>query len=153
MIEATLVEIINGRKLLLKRATRGISKEKWNGPGGKIDGGETPEQSAIRETFEETGLTITNLFYHGVLNFHNFGKQEVDFMVHLFSTKDFSGELKNTEEGGVKWFELDALPVQDMWKDDEFWLPHLLKGEQFDADFYFDEANKNIVEHEIRVDK
>ena len=49
--EATLVEIIDGGRMLLKRATRGISRGMWNGLGGKIESGESPEQSAIRESW------------------------------------------------------------------------------------------------------
>ncbi|MFI5412714.1 MAG: 8-oxo-dGTP diphosphatase [Candidatus Micrarchaeales archaeon] len=152
---ATLVEIMNGDKLLLKRSTRGISKSKWNGVGGKITEGESPEENAIRETLEESGLTVKNLFYHGLMNFHNFGKDDVDFAVHLFSTKDFSGELLplSDDNGELQWFPLNGLPMNDMWKDDEYWLPHMLKMEKFDADFYFDETNKKIVRHEIKIKK
>ena len=150
---ATLVEIINWDTLLLKRSTRGISKSKWNGVGGKLEDGETPEQNAIRETFEETGLMVEDLFYHGVLNFHNYGKEDVDFVVHLFSTKNFYGQLPaNSDDGGeLQWFPIDSLPMAEMWKDDEYWMPHLLKGEKFDADFYFDESNSNIIRHEIKL--
>lgn len=148
---ATLVEIIDNDKLLLKRATRGISKSKWNGLGGKMDQGETPEECAIRETREESGLVVKNLFYHGLVNFHNFGKEEVDFAVHLYSAKEFSGKLVETEEGELKWFPISALPMSEMWKDDEYWMPLLLQGKKFDADFYFDETNKNIVRHEIKL--
>ena len=49
VIEATICHIIRGRKLLLKKATRGISVGKWNAPGGKLEPGETPEQCARRE--------------------------------------------------------------------------------------------------------
>lgn len=152
---ATLVEIIDGDKLLLKRSTRGISKSKWNGVGGKITEVETPEQNAVRETLEESGLTVSNLFYHGLMNFHNFGKEDVDFAVHLFSTKDFSGTLLqlSDDNGELQWFPLGNLPMNDMWKDDEYWLPHMLNGETFDADFYFDETNKKIIRHEIKVKK
>lgn len=154
-IWATLVEIFDGDKLLLKRSTRGISKSKWNGVGGKIDQGETPEQNAIRETLEESGLTVRNLFYHGLMNFHNYGKEDVDFAVHLYSTKDFSGTLLplSDDNGELKWFPITNLPMDDMWKDDEHWMPHLLKGERFDADFYFDETNKKIIRHEIKIKK
>lgn len=151
--EATLVEILDGDKLLLKKAGRGISKGKWNGVGGKLYGGEKPEENAVRETMEETGLTVSNLFYHGLISFHNYGKDEVDFVVHLFSTKTFSGELKEkSDDGGeIRWFALDQLPWQEMWDDDRHWMPHMLSGERFDADFYFDENNRSIVKHEIRV--
>ena len=149
--EATLVEIIDGGRLLLKRATRGISKDKWNGPGGKIDEGETPEECARRETLEETGLQVGHLLYHGLIRFHNYGKDDVDFAVHLFSTKEFRGQLEAGDEGELRWFPVDDLPFAQMWKDDEYWMGMLLKGERFDADFWFDESNKKILKHEIRV--
>ena len=148
--EATLVEIIDGGRMLLKRATRGISRGMWNGLGGKIESGESPEQSAIRESFEESGLRVSNLFYHGVINFHNNGKEEVDFAVHLFSTKDFEGSLAESDEGELRWFPVDMLPLREMWKDDEIWIPLLLNSERFDADFYFDENNKNILKYDIK---
>ena len=150
--EATICEIIDIRnnRLLLKHATRGISKGKWNGPGGRIEDGETPEQSCIREVEEETGLTVRNLFYHGTLNFYNNGESEVGFAVHLFSTKEYSGTLKQSEEGEVKWFSIRELPLEKMWQDDKYWIEHLLQRKRFDADFYFDKDNKNIISHEIR---
>ena len=151
--EATLVEIMDEDKLLLKRSSRGVSTGKWNGVGGKLYEGEKPEENAVRETLEETGLTVSNLFYHGIMKFHNYGKEDVDFAVHLFSTKNFSGELRErSDDGGeVRWFKIDELPWNEMWGDDKHWLPHMLSGERFDADFYFDEGNKNILKHEIRV--
>ncbi len=150
---ATLVVILNGDSLLLKRSTRGISKSKWNSVGGKITNGETPAQNAVREAFEESGLLVSDLFYHGVLNFHNSGKDEIDFAVHLFSTSKFTGKLleKSDDNGELRWFPINGLPVSDMWADDRHWIPHMLGRDRFDADFYFDEGNKSIIRHEIRV--
>lgn len=149
--EATLVEIIQGGKLLLVKAVRGISKGKWNGPGGKMFPGETPEQCAIRETLEETGITIKNPFYHGIIKFYNSGKNKVGFLGYIFSAREFSGQVKQGDTGEVGWFDIDGLPMDEMWPDDQYWLPHLLKGERFDADFYFNEDNSTITRHEIRV--
>ena len=91
--EATLCHIINGNLVLLKEATRGISKGKWNGPGGKIEEGESAEESARREVKEETGLDIGRLFYHGILRFKDTeGNGIMD--VHLFSTSEDPGIQK-----------------------------------------------------------
>ncbi len=151
--EATLVEILDGDKLLLKKAGRGISKGRWNGVGGKLIEGEKPAEGAAREALEETGLTVGKLFYHGLMSFHNHGKAEVDFAVHLFSTREFSGKLKKVsdDDGDIRWFKLEELPWGEMWDDDRHWMPHMLGGERFDADFYFDEGNRTITKHEIRV--
>lgn len=150
-VNATLVHIIDGNRLLLKKATRGISKDKWNAPGGKINGEESPEQNAVREVFEETGLRIKNLFYHGEINFFLNGKNELAIHGFLFSTRSFSGEIKSTEEGEVRWFDADHVPYDQMWPDDIFWLPVMLSCKEFDADFYFDEDNRKIIKHEFRM--
>jgi len=147
----TLVHILDGNKMLLKMGVRGISKGKWNAPGGKIEAGETPEQNALREAYEETGLRLRNLEYHGELKFFLGGKNELSFHSYLFSTKEFSGNARSTEEGEVRWFELDEIPYDKMWPDDIFWIPKMLAGQKFDADFFFDGENKKITRHEFRM--
>jgi len=149
--EVTLCVIMNQDRLLLKKATRGISKGKWNSPGGKIESGETPEQNVIREVFEETGLKMKKPFYHGVMKFYNQGSSNVEVIMHLFSTKEFSGTAKSTDEGEVKLIEIGKLPYKEMWADDAYWMRHVLDGKRFDADFYFDKKNERILKHEIKV--
>ncbi|MDG7029492.1 MAG: NUDIX domain-containing protein, partial [Nitrososphaerota archaeon] len=69
-IDATVCHIIKGHRLLLKKATRGISAGKWNGPGGKIEPGETVAQSVVREVKEETSLSVADPLYPGKLEFY-----------------------------------------------------------------------------------
>jgi 8-oxo-dGTP diphosphatase len=143
--EQTLCHVVNGKRLLLKRATRGISLGKWNAPGGNIEDGESPEECALRELFEETGLVGGELFRHGVLKFYTFGNEEPDVAVHLFSTKKFSGEIRHSEEGEVRWFDFDKIPLKEMWDDDNYWMELMLKGRKFDADFHFNKSDKKVV--------
>ena len=75
VIEATICHVIRGRRLLLKRANRGISVGKWNAPGGKIEAGETPEECAQREVLEETGLSVSRLFLSRDAHIHH-GRRE-----------------------------------------------------------------------------
>jgi 8-oxo-dGTP pyrophosphatase MutT (NUDIX family) len=150
-LNATLVHIVDGNRLLLKKATRGISKDKWNAPGGKIADSETAEQNALREMFEETGMRIKNLFYHGEIKFFLDGRNELSVHGFLFSTREFSGIPKSTEEGEVRWFDVDEIPYSEMWPDDIYWLPLMIQGKRFDADFYFADGNKEIIKHEIRM--
>lgn len=145
----TLCHIKNNEKLLLKRASRGISKGKWNTPGGKIENGESPEACAIRETYEETGLKVRNLFYHGLMNFVINGNRESSFSVHLFSSENASGELKEGEEGELRWFGAKELPFDNMWEDDRYWMHLMLEKRKFDANFYFDERMQKTEKFEI----
>jgi 8-oxo-dGTP diphosphatase len=137
----TLCHIIDGNRILLKRANRGISKGKWNAPGGNIDEGESAEECAMREVLEETGLRVRNLFCHGTIVFH-FGENDPRVVVPLFSTKDFDGSIIPSEEGDVRWFDFDELPLGDMWDDDNYWLDLMIRRRRFDADFYFGEDKK-----------
>ena len=151
MVESTLCEIIKDGKLLLKLANRGVSDGKWNGLGGKLEGEETVEENLVREVREESGLVLNDFKKHGILRFYKGSRENLFFTVHLFSSKDFDGEMKLSDEGDLKWFDLETLPFERMWPDDIYWMEHLLAGREFDADFIFDENMKTIKEHDLRL--
>ncbi|HKX56731.1 MAG TPA: NUDIX domain-containing protein, partial [Xanthomonadales bacterium] len=80
---------MRGDEILLIDKKTGLGKGKVNGPGGKVEPGETPEQCAIRECREELGITVSNLEYCGE---HKF--QFVDgYSIHVFvyRTREFEG--------------------------------------------------------------
>lgn len=149
VIEATICHVMRGDKLLLKKATRGISKGKWNAPGGKVESGETPEECAKREVLEETAVRVVRPFYHGVLSFSMGGQKQVYMRAHLFSATRATGRARPSEEGPVKWFSLGRLPWAEMWEDDLYWLPLMLRGVRFNATFRYDAANRHVTGFEI----
>ena len=134
----------------MKRAIRGISKGKWNAPGGKIEAGESPKENARREVREETGLRVRKLFYHGVIDFFMGGGRKLDIRLHLFSTRQFQGRMTSTDEGEVRWFEATEIPFSEMWDDDKYWIQLMLAGSRFNAKFYYDRANRKVTDYEIR---
>lgn len=78
----------------------------WPGvvfPGGHIDPGESLTHAAIREVFEETGLTIEAPLLCGVKQFQK--DDGARYVVFLHKTNRFSGEIKSSEEGEVFWLE------------------------------------------------
>src|SRR6185369_15637381 len=106
------------------------------GPGGKIEPGETALESALRETQEEIGVTPREIDERGTLCF-----QFVDgYSLHcvVFFARDYEGELIETVEATPLWFEMDAIPYDEMWADDRYWLPRALQGERFAGRFEFD---------------
>ncbi len=145
VIEATICHIIRGKKLLLKKATRGISVGKWNAPGGKLEPGEAPEECAKREVFEETGLRVSDLFYHGTLTFVMDGGKTLHTRAHVFSTRNAKGRARSSAEGPVRWYPIGKLPHGQMWEDDDFWVPLVLRSIRFEARFTYDEANRHVV--------
>ena len=149
-IEATLCHIIHDRKLLLKKANSGISAGKWNGPGGKLEGEETPEQNVVREVMEETSLRIIHPSYRGQIEFYMDGREELDYLVRVYLVRKFSGTPKSSREGKVRWFHLEKIPYSLMWDDDRYWLPLLLNGVKFDARFFYDKQNRNVTRYEMR---
>lgn len=134
---ATLCFVVRDSQVLLIKKKRGLGKGKINGPGGRIDPGETPEQCAIREVQEELCVTPTGVAYSGRLNF-----QFVDGLAlrcHVFRAADCLGNATETDEAVPMWTPLDQIPFERMWQDDKLWIPMMLDGTRFDGRFLFDD--------------
>jgi 8-oxo-dGTP pyrophosphatase MutT (NUDIX family) len=150
-IVATLCHIIKDKSLLLQKKSKGLFGEgKWNGVGGKLKPNESPENCVKREVYEETGLRISELKFHGVLNFYFGSRKEIDWVVHVFSTSEFDGKVKSSKEGNLRWFNFEDIPFDEMWADDRYWLPLVLKGKSFKGIFYFDEEGKTILDFDLK---
>ena len=134
---ATLVFVIRDGKILLIDKKTGFGKGKINGPGGKVEKGESPEACAVRECREELGITVSKPRYCGQ---HRF--QFVDgysLLVWVYSSDTFEGIPVETIEAKPLWFPLEEIPYEQMWEDDRLWLPMLLRGEQFQGRWLFDD--------------
>lgn len=145
---ATLVFVFRGDELLLIDKKTGLGMGKINMPGGKIDPGETAEEGAIRECREEVGITVSNLEYCGQ---HKF--QFVDgYSIHVwvYRTRDFEGEPYATPEAEPMWVRQDQIPFDDMWEDDRYWLPMLIRGERFMTRWVFDDDK--MLDYAIETD-
>ena len=127
--QATLCYIVKEGRVLLIHKKRGIGAGKINGPGGKVDPGETPLAAAVRETQEETGVTPLGVQLRGELWF----RFSADFVLHcyVYLAADFIGTPHETAEACPEWFSTEALPFERMWEDDKHWLPLLLGGQCF----------------------
>jgi len=145
---ATLVFVFRGDEILLINKKTGLGKGKVNGPGGKVDPGETPEIAAIRECHEELDIAVSNLEYCGE---HRF--QFVDgYSIHVwvYRTQDFTGIPTESREATPLWTRLDQIPYDRMWEDDKYWLPMVVRGERFQARWIFD--GDRMVDHAIEAD-
>jgi 8-oxo-dGTP diphosphatase len=145
---ATLVFVIRDGRILLINKKTGLGKGKVNGPGGKVDPGETPETCAVRECQEELGITVSNLEYCGQ---HKF--QFVDgYSIHVwvYRTQDFDGVPSESREAKPLWVSVDSVPYEQMWEDDQFWLPMVVRGERFKTRWIFD--GDRMLDYDIQPD-
>ncbi len=133
---ATLMFIIKDGQILLIEKKRGLGAGKINGPGGKIDPGETPLEAIIRETQEELCITPHAPRKLGELQFSM--TDYADILCHVYRSDDFTGTPTETDEAVPVWTPLHEIPYQRMWEDDRHWLPHVLAEQPFLGRFVFD---------------
>ena len=132
MIHSTLCYITRGDQVLMLHRVKkknDINQDKWLGIGGKFEDGESPEECARREIFEETGLTVGKLHYRGIVTF-DCPPYETDHM-HLFTCVDFKGELKECDEGNLEWIDKTELKNLPLWEGDFIFFDLLDKNEPF----------------------
>lgn len=123
MISSTLCYIErDGRYLMLHRVKKAVdaNRDKWIGVGGRFEEGESPEDCVRREVLEETGLTLTDYAYRGLVTFVS-DKWEGEFM-HLFTASGFTGEIKECDEGVLEWISKEELMKLPMWEGDRIFL-------------------------------
>ena len=133
---ATLLFVVRDGHVLLILKKRGLGAGKINGPGGRLDDGESPFDCAIREVEEELLVTPTGVRQAGELRF-----QFVDGLsIHgyVFRADDCIGEPQETEEAVPIWTPLNQIPFDRMWADDRLWLPLMLEERAFEGRFLFD---------------
>ncbi|HYY92024.1 MAG TPA: 8-oxo-dGTP diphosphatase [Candidatus Dormibacteraeota bacterium] len=138
-IRATLCFIVRDNKVLLLKKSEGLfGAGKWNAPGGKLHDGEDPRSCAVREVFEETRLRVKQLDHVGIVYFYKFDRREnPDWTVHVFLSRDFAGDPVDRREGVTRWFDVDALPFEEMWEDDRYWHRMVFEGRKFEGRFYY----------------
>ncbi len=132
---ATLMFVIKDGKILLIEKKRGLGAGKINGPGGKIEPGETPLEAVIRETQEELLVTPHAPVKLGELRFSM--SDCPDILCHVYRSDDFSGIPTETDEAVPAWTDLADIPYHRMWEDDRHWLPLVIGGTSFLGSFVF----------------
>lgn len=110
---------------------------KWNGLGGKIENGETPEACAIREIKEESGLDVSDPQFKGFITFPNFDGDN-DWYVFLFCFENYEGELIDSDEGHLEWIDPVRMDQIPLWEGDRIFMKWLDKAGLFSAVFKYD---------------
>lgn len=94
--------------------------DKWIGIGGKFEPGESPEDCMRREVLEETGLRVHTWSYRAIVTFVS-DEWGTEYM-HLFTTEDYSGDIKDCDEGVLEWIDRRALLELPIWEGDKIFL-------------------------------
>ena len=120
----------DGCTLMLHRVKKknDMNHDKWIGVGGKFEYGESPEECMLREVREETGLTVTDWAYRGIVTFVS---QDWCEYMHLFTASEFTGEVRACDEGTLEWVETDKLTQLPIWEGDKVFLRLLKEKEPF----------------------
>lgn len=112
----------DGAYLMLHRVKKenDLNRDKWIGIGGKLEDKESPEECNAREVFEETGLTLNKARYCGIVTFVS-DIWETEYM-HIFHSDDFSGTVKECDEGVLEWVDKQRLYSLPIWEGDKIFL-------------------------------
>lgn len=138
----------DGQTLMVHRVRKAndMHQGKWNGLGGKLEPGETPEECAIREIYEEAGLVVRNPQLKGFLTFPAFDDFE-DWYVFVYLVTDYEGELIDSPEGDLRWVDNTDLTSLNLWEGDAIFLTWLERKGIFSAKFNY--KNARLVSHEV----
>ena len=145
--EATLLFVIRDGQILLIHKKRGLGAGKINGPGGRLESGETALQAAVREVREELCVEAVHVRRSGELSF-----QFVDGLslhVIVFRADNCLGEPQETPEAIPLWVSVDEIPYDRMWQDDPLWLPLVLERKPFRGRFLFD--GNTMLDHRVEI--
>jgi len=148
---ATLCYVIDKNRnstLMIHRVKKknDYHRGKWNGLGGKFEPGESPEECAVREIEEESGLIIKNIEMKGFITFPMFDSKE-DWYVFLFTANEYEGELIGSNEGNLDWIPNEKLTELNLWEGDKYFIPWIFKEKFFSAKFIYE--NGNYIRHEV----
>ena len=137
---ATICYIDNGKEYLMlyrNKKPNDVHEGKWIGVGGKLEKGETPQECATREIFEETGLKAKPVL-KGIITFPEF-TLDLDWYTYVFKVTEFEGELMECDEGTLEWVPYDEVLSKPTWEGDHTFVEWLLEDKPFfSAKFVYD---------------
>ena len=122
-VNSTLIYIERGDEYLMLHRTKkenDLNHDKWIGVGGKFEADESPEDCALHETYEETGLTLTSWRCRGIVTFVS-DTYETEYM-HLFTADQWTGSIRECDEGELAWIKKEKLLSLKLWEGDKIFL-------------------------------
>ena len=117
--------------LMLHRVSKkhDVNKDKWIGIGGHFEENESPEECLLREAKEETGFTLTNWSFRGIVTFISEG-WDTEYMC-LYTADGYEGEMIHCNEGVLEWVKKEDLLKLNLWEGDKIFLKLLQENAPF----------------------
>lgn len=128
----------NGKTLMLHKA-KGYQKGKWNGLGGKLEPGESPEECLKREVLEESGLVVEKAKLKGFLTWPAFDGVD-DWYAFVYVVTAFSGDLSASDEGELHWIADENVLKLNIFEGDKIFIPWLQQNKMFSAKFCYEKG-------------
>ena len=120
----TLVYLEHGEEYLMLHRTKkegDVNRDKWIGVGGKFEKGESPEDCMRREVLEETGLSVSEFRFRGIVTF--ISDRDPDEYMFLYTVSAWSGDLlESCDEGELAFIHRDSLYDLTLWEGDRIFL-------------------------------
>ena len=147
VIPRTLIFITRENKevLLIQGASdKKIWANRLNGIGGHVERGEDVKTSARREIMEETGLSKGDLILRGIIMIDV--EPNVGICLYLFLGKSFEGEIKESNEGKLRWVKTDEISKHELVPDLYQLMPRVVNDERIIFGKYFYEGEKFVMD-------
>ena len=98
--------------------------------GGHVEPGESAAQAAVREVFEESGVTVAeaDLEHAGTIEFVFPARPEWDMSTVVYRARKWTGEPVPSSEIIPAWYRVGEVPYARMWPDSAHWMPEVLAG-------------------------
>lgn len=142
-------------QVLLGRKKKGLGEGNFVGLGGKLEPFESAKDAAVREIEEESGLHVKpdDLDARGLLTYLFPHREAWSQESSVFVCTTWTGTPRESDELNPEWFNLDELPLDEMWDDARYWLPGVLAGAPIVATFTFGEDLATVAGHTVQVDQ
>ena len=133
--------------MLKKNEVKGdMNSSKWLGVGGHIEENESPDDAILRETKEETGLTLTSYDLLGTIKFYMNGKYTEK--IYVYAGYEVKGEMIACDEGLLQFFKKDEILNLSLWEGDKIFLRPLLENKKFKCSLYYND--EKLINYKIK---
>jgi 8-oxo-dGTP diphosphatase len=126
LVAACALVDVDGRVLLTRRPEGKTLAGLWEFPGGKVEAGELPEQTLIRELKEELGIEVSNACL-APLTFASHAYADFHLLMPLWICRRWEGTVTAQEGQEIAWVRPQRLREYPMPPADEPLIPYLVE--------------------------